>query len=197
MGHRFAGLLRTVGFVVVLAVVSIGCTRASVSASTSPDASANVAQAGEAEVAWVLTDDKLSAWLRWHALLRAADAGVDARARALLERATLADAGLRASDVDRIEDLVSAVVAERTVERLTGTAAMEQFKKALAELSPEQRAKAEATFAETSAKAAPHASAQSVLEARFGEGPVKLVLSREAEVTKTWDALLEGRGDQK
>lgn len=180
-----------------LLVLSVGCTRASVSVGASPDASANLARPGEVEVAWALTDDKLSAWLRWHALLRASDAGIDARGRALLERAALLDAGLREVDVDRIEDLVSAVVAERTVERLTGTAAMDQFKKALADLSPEQRAKAEATFAESSVKAAPHASAQAVLEARFGEAAVKLVLSREAEVTKTWDALLEGRGDPK
>ena len=35
------------------------------------------------------------------------------------------------------------------------------------------------------------------VEARHGVEAVRVVLTREAEVTKTWDALLEARGDRR
>ena len=35
------------------------------------------------------------------------------------------------------------------------------------------------------------------LEAQYGADAVAVVLSREAEVTRTWDALLEARGDRR
>jgi hypothetical protein len=180
-------------------VALVGCTR---SASPELADAAVVAQLPQVERGWELSAERLDAWLRWHAMQRAAepkrgDAGDEVRRRAALERALLGDAGLSQTDVDQIEDLVSAVVAERTVERLTGAAAMDQFKKALAELSPEQRARAEAAFAQTSAKTPPQATATSVLEARLGEAPVRVILSREAEVTQAWERLLEARAEPK
>jgi hypothetical protein len=152
------------------------------------------------DAGWALTDERLTAWLRWQHLLAAlppaprADAGalregLTRRARA--EAALLADAGLTLAEADRIEAVVSVVVAERTVEKLSGGAALEQFKSALAELSFEQKAHAEAAFAEASARAA--ASARPALEARFGVEAIAAIVTRESEVTKTWDSLLEDK----
>jgi hypothetical protein len=53
----------------------------------------------------------------------------------------------------------------------------------------EQRAHAEAAFTEASARAA--ASVRPALEARFGAEAIAAILTRESEVTKTWDALLD------
>jgi hypothetical protein len=152
-----------------------------------------------------LTESALDAWLRYQRGLlelppaprpdggpgRAWDG---LRARVQAEAALRADAGLSADEVDRIEAVVAAVVTERALARLGGGEATETFRAVLEGLGPEQRAKAEAALSELSAKALPASLAE--VEAQFGADAVRVVLTREAEVTKTWDALLEARGDK-
>ena len=53
----------------------------------------------------------------------------------------------------------------------------------------------EAALAATQVKTAQSSLEQ--VEAQHGAEAVRVVLTREAEVTKTWDALLEARGDKK
>lgn len=147
-----------------------------------------------------VTAARLDAWLAWHRALAALpvrDGGAgELRQRARLEAALLADAGLTDAQADAIEAVVAAVVAERSVAKLTGAEALTQFKAGLQALAPEQRAKAEAALADLQARAAPQGALVAV-EAQFGVDAVRVVLDREAEVTKTWDALLEARGDRR
>lgn len=178
-----------------VAVLLTGCPRSEEPRST-PDASVVVAEIPDAGA--VVTEARLDAWLAWQRTLAqwpAFDGGDALRRRARAELSALADAGLTVDQVDAIEGVVAAVVAERSVAKLTGADAVAQFKGALAELSPEQKAKAEAALAELQAKGAQTSLAG--VEAQFGAEAVRVVLTREAEVTKTWDALLEARGDKR
>ncbi|MEW5738588.1 MAG: hypothetical protein AB1938_06655 [Myxococcota bacterium] len=177
-----------------------GCPR------PAPVADAGPAEAGAAPTdagGW-LSDAALDAWLRYQRGLQAlppvlrGDGGAvkdEVRARARAEAALREDAGLSAAEADRIEAVVAAVVTERTLARLTGGDAVEKFQAALSQLGPEQRAKAEAALTDLKAKA-PQASLAEV-ESQYGADAVRVVLTREAEVTKTWDALLEARGEKK
>jgi hypothetical protein len=181
--------------VFALALVLTGCPRSEV-VRAAPDASV----VGDAvlDAGAVVTEARLDAWLSWQRALAQApafDGGDALRRRARAELAALADAGLTVSQVDAIEAVVAAVVAERSVAKLTGADAVAQFKGALAELSAEQKAKAEAALAELQAKGAQNSLAG--VEAQYGVEAVRVVLTREAEVTKTWDALLEARGDKR
>ncbi|MCC6337407.1 MAG: hypothetical protein IT380_25845 [Myxococcales bacterium] len=183
-----------------LLLVLAGCPRPAAVADAGPAE----AQAGAADAGW-LTQATLDAWLRYQRALQAlppvarGDAGVpgkeDVRARARAEAVLRADAGLSADGADRIEAVVAAVVTERTLAKLGVLDAVEKFDAALDQLGPEQRAKAEAALTDLKAKA-PQAALAPV-EAQFGADAVRVVLTREAEVTKTWDALLEARGDRK
>jgi hypothetical protein len=142
----------------------------------------------------LVTEARLAAWLEWQrsmAALAVPDAGDSLQWRARAELALLADAGLTVEQVDALEGVISAVVAERNVSKLTGADALAQFKAGLAQLSPEQRARAEAALAELQARS-PQGSLAPV-EAQFGADAVRVVLTREVEVTKAWDALLEAR----
>lgn len=189
-------------------VLAAGLALAGCPKSTeAPDAS--VAAAAEVSVdagSW-LTPDALDAWLRYQRGLStlppvargdggAVTARDEVKARAHAEAALRADAGLSVDQVDRIEALVAAVVTERTLAKLSGGDALQQFQGALNELSPEQRAKAEAALTDLKAKTPVSSLAKS--EDEFGVEAVRLVLTREAEVTKTWDALLDAtRGEKR
>ena len=151
----------------------------------------------------IVTAARLGAWLTWQQAVAGLPAlgrgdggrGAQLRARARQEAALLADAGLTSEQADAIEAVVAAVVAERNVAKLTGADALAQFRSGMKQLSVEQRVKAEAALADLQAK-----SVQGSLvpvEAEHGAEAVRVVLTREAEVTKTWDALLEARGDKK
>ncbi len=147
-----------------------------------------------------VTAASLDAWLRWQqALARLPTPGRgDGGAGALLgrarqEAALLAEVGLTSVAADAVEEIVAAVVAERSMARLTGADALAEFSASLAQLPPERRAKAEGALMELKERAA--AASTTELEARFGAEVVRVVLTREAEVTKTWDTLLDARGD--
>lgn len=148
----------------------------------------------------VVTEARLDAWLRWQAQLAAlptlsrVDGGPgpgELRARARQEAILLADAGLTGDQADAIEAVVAAVVAERNVARITGADALQQFRQGMAHLSVEQRVKAEAALAAVQTKT--QQSSLKQVEEQHGVDAVRVVLTREAEVTKTWDALLEAR----
>lgn len=149
----------------------------------------------------VVTEARLAAWLGWQRALAALpspsrlDGGLELRLRARQEALLLADAGLTSAQADTIEEVVAAVVAERNVARLTGADALQQFRMGMMHLSVEQRLKAEAALADLQVKSAQGSLAQ--VETLHGVEAVRVVLTREAEVTKTWDALLEARGDKK
>lgn len=180
-----------------------GCPKS----SETPDASAPLAEAPSADAGSWLTPEALEAWLRYQRGLStlppvargdggAVTARDEVKARAHAEAALRADAGLTVDQVDRIEALVAAVVTERTLAKLSGGDALQQFQGVLAELSPEQRAKAEAALIDLKAKTP--ARSLAAAEAEFGPDAVRLVLTREAEVTKTWDALLDAtRGEKR
>ncbi len=138
-----------------------------------------------------VTSSKVDAWLRWQALVTALpvpDGGLDVRGRARDEAKLLREVGLSSNDADRVEAVVAAVVAERNVAKISGAEALSHFKDGLAQLSPEQRAKAEAAVSDLQAKSPPVSLAPVELE--FGGESVRAVLAREAEVTRAWDALL-------
>jgi hypothetical protein len=155
---------------------------------------------GAVDAGPLVTEARLAAWLKWQAELAAlpalsrADGGPgpsELRARARQEAMLLVDAGLTNEQADAIEAVVAAVVAERNVARITGADALQQFKEGMAHLSVEQRVKAEAALAATQIKATQTSLKQ--VEEQHGVEAVRVVLTREAEVTKTWDALLEAR----
>lgn len=187
----------------VAALALAGCPRS----SETTDASAPVAEAPSRDAGLWLTPEALDAWLRYQRELStlppvargdggAVMARADVKARAHAEAALLADAGLTVDQVDRIEALVAAIVTERTLAKLSGGDALQQFEGALAGLSPEQRAKAEAALTDLEAKTPVGSLAK--VEDEFGADAVRLVLTREAEVTKTWDALLDAtRGEKR
>lgn len=188
LGHPRAGATA------LLLVVFLGCAR---QGNHLPDAS-QPAAALTPDAGSRLTAAKVEAWLGWHRALKglhAGDAGLGTRAdllaRAKAERDLAADAGLTLSDVDQVEAVVSVFVAERSVERLSGAAALTQFKSALEELSAEQRVKAEAALHEVTAKAAP--SPLPALTTRYGADVVEVLLAHEADLTALWDSLLEAR----
>jgi hypothetical protein len=151
----------------------------------------------------MVTEARLDAWLRWQQAMAAlpplgrADGGGggELRARARQEAALLADAGLTSDQADALEAVVAAVVAERNVAKLTGADALAQFRSGMKTLGPEQRAKAEAALADLQAKSVQ--GSLGPVEAVYGAEAVRVVLTKEAEVTKTWDALLEARGDKR
>lgn len=136
----------------------------------------------------VVTAGKVDAWLRWQRAVQTLDAGTEVRLRAREEARLLRDVGLAPADADLVEAVVAAVVSERKLEKISGAEAMAQFKQRLEELSPEQRAKAEAAMGDPRGKgAAPLVQA----ETEFGPDAVRVVLAREAEVTAAWDTLLQ------
>lgn len=151
----------------------------------------------------LVTEARLAAWLSWQQAIsvlpagQRTDGGVGAglRRRARQEAALLLDAGLSSDQVDAIEAVVAAVVAERNVARLTGAEALQQFRSGMAHLSVEQRLKTEAALGDLQAKSA--LNSLGAVETLYGVEAVRVVLTREAEVTRTWDALLEARGDEK
>jgi hypothetical protein len=141
---------------------------------------------------------KLDAWLRYHHALRTIssdDGGIDVKGKALKERGVRAQMGLTEADVDKIEDLVAAVVTQRTIATFTGAQALRGFDKVTLTLKPEQRFKVEEAFGDVKARAQLGASLDAE-RAKFGDEAVTLVLSREAELTEVWDSLLNGRGER-
>lgn len=152
---------------------------------------AGVSQIAMADAGAQVTVEKVDAWLRWQASVMALpvpDAGLDVRVRARDEAKLLREVGLSSSDADAIEAVVAAVVAERNVAKISGAEALAHFKEGLAQLSPEQRTKAEAAITDLQAKSPPASLAPVELE--FGGEAVRAVLAREVDVTRAWDALL-------
>jgi hypothetical protein len=182
----------------VLLFVSLsGCPRA---AEHSVAVDAGLAAPALADAGAVVTEARVDAWLGWQRALAALpapgrDGGLDLRQRAREEARLLAAAGLTDDQADAIEAVVAAVVAERNVSKLTGADALAQFKAGVQQLAPEQRAKAEAALSDLQAKTTQ--GSLTAVEAQYGSDAVRVILSREAEVTKTWDALLEARGDKR
>lgn len=189
--------MRWLGLILLIS----GCPRP-VAVSGATDSGPVLAQ--EVDAGPIVTEARLAAWLTWQDALAklpplgrsdARSPGLELRRRAREEAELLADAGLTSEQADEIEAVVAAVVAERNVAKLSGADALQQFRNGMALLSPEQRLKAEAALADLQAKS-PHGSLTAV-EEQHGVEAVRVVLTREAEVTKTWDALLEARGEKR
>lgn len=183
-----------------LFLLFLGCSRAP---GLVASADAGLVALAQVDAGPVVSLARLDAWLRWQQALAAlpppgrGDGGEGAalRQRARQEAALLADAGLTSDEADALEAVVAAVVAERNVARLTGAEALQQFKAGLQQLGDEQRKKAEQALADLQARS--QQGNLAAVEAQFGVEAVRVVLTREAEVTKTWDALLEARGDKR
>ncbi len=147
-----------------------------------------------------LTPAKLDAWLTYHQRLRAfvSDDGgaLDMKAKAKRERALREELQLSELELDALEELVGAVVAQRTISRLTGAEAVKEFDKVTLSLKAEQREKVEQAFGDVRTRAQAVASLDAE-RAKFGADAVSMVLAREAEVTATWDALLDGKGERR
>jgi hypothetical protein len=184
---------------VSLVLLLLSCSRPTATVALPAAQVALVVDAGTPpDAGWALTGAKVEAWLRVQRSLATpgpTDAGLrdEVRRRARFEVAVLADAGLTRADVDQLEDCIAPFVAERNVERLSGTEAVAQFKRALDDLTPEQRQHAEAAFAAAKSNASPLPA----LEAKLGPEALKVLLDHEADVTRTWDALLDARGETK
>ncbi len=134
-----------------------------------------------------VTEAKLDAWLRWQGAVMQIDGGATVRERAREEAKLLREVALTAGDVDDVEALVAAVMAERALEKMTAQA---QLGDSLSRLSDEQRKKAEAALQATS----PQGDAGVSVAGDFGADAVRLVLAREAEVTAAWEALQKSQG---
>ncbi len=144
----------------------------------------------EADAGAPLTAGLLDAWLRWQARGALLDAGADVRVRAGEEARLLRSVGLTPADAERVEALVAAVVSERNLERISGAEALAQFRASLAQLSEAQRVKAGAALGAATVDGGgglPQATQA------FGPEAVALVLAREAEVTRAWEALLQAQ----
>jgi hypothetical protein len=181
-----------------LCLLLLGCPKP----PESPAGDAGLAIAELPDAGPVVTEARLAAWLQWQQALAALPplgrpdgGGGELRRRARQEAALLADAGLTSDQADAIEAVVAAVVAERNVAKLTGADALAQFRAGMKQLGEEQRARAEAALADLQAKSTQ--GSLTAVEEQHGAEAVRVVLTREAEVTKTWDALLEARGDKK
>jgi hypothetical protein len=181
----------------LLTLLLLGCPERRAVASVRPDAGGSQ-RAAQPEAVAAISAAKLDAWLRYHRALSVTggeDAGLDAKGRALRERAVRAEAGLTELDIDRLEDVIGAVVTHRTIGKLTGAEALRGFDKVTLTLKPEQRQKVEAAFGDVKARAQQGASLEAE-RAKFGDEAVTLVLAREAELTEVWDSLLNGRGER-
>ena len=148
--------------------------------------------------AGLMSASKLDAWLRYQKqllgkpLLDAGLAPLNAMGRARRERALRVDAGLSEDEVDFIEDLVAAIVTERNLAKLTGVEAMRDFEQAAVALTPSQKAQTAKALAGVRARAA-QATSLEAQKTRFGAANVEAALARESELTKTYDAMVEGR----
>lgn len=176
-------------------LVLVACPARREASSAGPDAG-SARSSTEPEAVAPVSAAKLDAWLRYHRALRAGDdGGLDAKGRALHERAVRTEAGLSEADVDRLEDLIGAVVTQRTIGKLTGAEALRGFDKVTVTLKAEQRQKVEEAFGDVKARAQQGASLEAE-RAKFGDEAVSLVLTREPELTEVWDSLLNGRGER-
>ena len=126
---------------------------------------------------------------------RAAPAGdavhEEVRRRARLERDLRLKSGLSQDDLDHIEELVGAVVAQRTLARISGVEALRELQKAGAALKDEPRKQAERALADLDARAR-EAEQLSAERGRFGDENVNVLLGRIAEVERVWEQLLSG-----
>lgn len=155
----------------------------------SPARSERVLPAAPADAGPLVNEQRLASWLQWQrALTQLGPATGDYKKRAKQEEVLLADAGLTSAQADAIEAVVAAVVAERTLAKLSGEQAIQQFRKRVEQLGPEQRLKAEEALLETHPRV--HSPSLILLEERFGVEAVRVVLASEAEVTVLWDGLM-------
>ena len=149
---------------------------------------------------------QVSAWVRYAGFLASqgpaqqADGGPLPNAQ-LLARATAdaemrADAGLSEAQIDAIEELVADFVAIRGTVKLTGADALAEFEKVAAKMPFEQRKKAEAALAELRTQTNVPVSL-GPLEARYGKSAVEAVVAAEAQVTQSWEALMNAQGGAK
>jgi len=177
----------------ILFTLSTGCARPA--GRETSDASVEASNSAEAapDGGW-LTAAKVDAWLGYHRqlMLKLDGGALDLTGRARRERAVRLDAGLSEEEVDRIEDVVAAVVTARTLSRLTGGDALREFEQATAALTPAQRAQAQKAMADLRSRAQ-QASGFEAEKARFGADAVEAVTAREADVTKTWDAFVDAK----
>lgn len=149
------------------------------------------------DAGWVLTSARLEAWLSYHRNVtgRVADGGrAELLALARAEFEARKRLGLTEVDLERTDEVVAAVVAQRTIATLTGAQAVKEFERVTQGLSPEQRQKVEQAFGDVRTRAQQVASLEAE-RARFGGPAVDLVLAREAEVTQVWNSLMDGRGE--
>lgn len=189
--------MRAVRWLLMLLLVSGGCSRPTPGLADAGPVASTALGADDGGV----TLARLDAWLAWHAALaklpplgrRDGGASDELRQRAREEARLLAEVGLTSAAVEQVEAAVAAVVAERTVAHLTGAEALAQFTEALAALPPEQRTRAEAALSATPGRG--DGGSLAALEAALGAETVRVVLLREAEVTRTWDTLLHARGE--
>lgn len=183
----------------LLALLLVACPeRKQVAVEPAPVERTTTAESPDAGI--TLTVAKLDAWLTYHRQLRALvsdDGGaLDMKAKAKRERSLREDLQLSEPELDSIEELVGAVVAQRTISRLTGAEAVKEFDKVTLGLKAEQREKVEQALGDVRTRAQAVASLDAE-RAKFGADAVAMVLAREAEVTATWDALLDGKGERR
>ena len=159
---------------------------------------------------WTFSAAKLDAWIHLQRATGASaqgsgfdgglgGAGKSVRAevlsRARFEEGSRLVAGLSEDDVDRIEDLVAALVMSRGLERVTGGESPLDLERALAGLKIERRAEVAAALADLRARSPVDAGGPlSELRQRVGAEPFEALLAREPELTAGWESLLESRG---
>jgi acetylornithine deacetylase/succinyl-diaminopimelate desuccinylase-like protein len=128
----------------------------------------------------LVTAEELESWLLWRIGRR--DGGPKG-ANLQLE---LRPFHLTASRVIFIEEVVSSVVNERAIEKMSGSQALEAFRAQLKDLPDDVRVKAEQSLNEAKSKASP--SGWQNLEKRYGKQTLQNVLEKETAVSDAWNS---------
>jgi hypothetical protein len=151
-----------------------------------PVPDAGVPQLAVPDGGWQLTETNLGEWLQWTAT-HLNDAG----AASGQVKHDLARFHLTVNDVIQIEEVVNAVVTERTVAKISGADAVNSFRAGLKNLPDDVRVKAEQALNDARSKTA--RVSLGAVEKKFGANAVQLILSREEEVTNMWNAQFGSR----
>jgi hypothetical protein len=127
----------------------------------------------------LVTAEELESWLQWRNGRR------DGGSKGASLQHELRPFHLTASRVIFIEEVVSSVVNERAIEKMSGSQALEAFRGQLKDLPDDVRVKAEQSLNEAKSKATP--SGWQNLEKRYGKQTLQNVLEKEAAVSEAWN----------
>ncbi len=175
--------------IAVILLVAAGCKKPAPAGGV--DAGSGVVAAAEtADAGFVLTTEMLEAYLAYQKAAAAANGGGPATGRAERDEAALKASGLTDEQLERIDEMVSTVVARRMVMQLAGNPQFQPDMAAMAQaLNDDQKKRMEEALVMFKQQ---QQAAKDLLEERrrFGSKNIDVLLTREAEVTKAWSEMM-------